>query len=128
MVQAALRLFSYVFQLLIALGALAAGTVAAMSDHTTFQFDFLPWSGKELQMWLMGLGVVGVLSVVLAYKGKLKFLFVVWTLLVTGLVARGIFLSPYTFEGESDFQWALFFLSGVVATVLGAVSRFRMRS
>ncbi|MBM3784877.1 MAG: hypothetical protein FJW30_10990 [Acidobacteria bacterium] len=127
MVQAVLRLFSYVFQLLISLGALAAGTVAALSDNTTFQFDFLPWSGAELRNWLIGLGLLGLVSVVLAYRGTMKYLFVAWTLVATGLVVRGIFLSGYTFDGESDFKWALFFLSGVAATVLGALSRARMR-
>lgn len=125
MVQAILRFYSYVFQAIISLGALGVGAVAAMSDNTTFQFEFLPWSGKELQNWLIALGVIGLASVVLAFKGKLKFLFLAWTVVVTALVARGIFLSGYRFEGESDFKWALAFLAGVLATVLGAWSRAR---
>jgi hypothetical protein len=125
MVQAILRFYSYVFQLIISLGALGVGLVAAMSENTTFQFEFLPWSGKELQNWLIVLGAIGVASVVLAFKGKLKFLFLAWTMAVTALVARGIFFSSYRFDGEADFQWALAFLVGVLATVLGAWSRAR---
>jgi hypothetical protein len=125
MVQAILRFYSYVFQLIISLGALGVGLVAAMSENTTFQFEFLPWSGKELQNWLIALGLIGAASVVLAFRGKLKFLFLAWTMVVTALVARGIFLSGYRFDGEADFQWALAFLVGVLATVLGAWSRAR---
>ncbi len=125
MVQAILRFYSYVFQMIISLGAFGVGLVAAMSENTTFQFEFLPWSGKELQNWLIVLGVIGVASVVLAFRGKLKFLFLAWTLVVTALVVRGIFFSSHRFDGESDFQWALGFLVGVLATVLGAWSRAR---
>jgi len=125
MVQAILRFYSYVFQLLVSLGALGVGLVAAMSENTTFQFEFLPWSPKELQNWLLVLGAIGVATVVLAFKGKMKFLFLAWTLVVTGLVVRGIFFSSYRFDGEADFQWALGFLVGVLATVLGAWSRAR---
>lgn len=125
MVQAILRLYSYVFQSIISLGALGVGLVAALSDNTTFQFEFLPWSGKELQNWLIVLGAIGLVSVALAFKGKLKFVFLAWTMVVTGLVVRGIFFSSYRFDGESDFQWALGFLVGVLATVLGAWSRAR---
>lgn len=125
MVQAILRFYSYVFQLIISLGAIGVGVVASLSENTTFQFEFLPWSGKELQNWLIVLGAIGLATVVLAFKGKMKFLFLAWTVVVSGLVVRGIFFSSYRFDGESDFEWALGFLVGVLATVLGAWSRAR---
>jgi hypothetical protein len=125
MVQAILRFYSYGFQLLISLFLFALGLVATLSDNTGFEIDLLPWSGKELRISLLILGAFGILSTVLAFKGKLRFLFIMWTLGTVYLLGRGIFLSGHQFDGESDFKWALFLLSGVVATVLGAWSRFK---
>lgn len=125
MVQAILRFYSYGFQLLISLGCLGLGLVATLSDNKGFEIDLLPWTDNQLRVSLLILGAFGLLSTVLAFKGKLKFLFVMWTLGTTYLLARGIFASGHVFEGESDFKWALFLLSGVVATVLGAWSRFK---
>ena len=125
MVQAILRFYSYGFQILISLICLALGTVATLSDNAGFEIDLLPWSGKELRYSLLILGAFGLLSTVLAFKGKLRFLFVMWTFGTFYLLARGIFASSHVFEGESEFKWALFLLSGVMATVLGAWSRFK---
>jgi hypothetical protein len=125
MVQAILRFYSYGFQLLISLICLALGLVATLSENSTFEIDLLPWSGKELRVSLLILGAFGLLSTFLAFKGKLRFLFVMWTLGTTYLLGRGIFASGHQFEGDTDFKWALFLLSGVIATVLGAWSRFK---
>ena len=125
MVQAIVRLFSYAFHLLLSLAALGVGLVAALSANTTFQFEFLPWSGKELQNWLIILGVIGLLAVALAFQGKLKFLFLVWSVLVAAMIANGIFLSGYRFDGESEFQWALGVLACAVVAMYGAWSRAR---
>ncbi|MBM3753885.1 MAG: hypothetical protein FJW38_07895 [Acidobacteria bacterium] len=125
MVQAIVRLFSYAFHLLLSLAALGVGLVAALSDNTTFQFEFLPWSGKELQNWLLALGAIGLVSVALAFKGKVKFLFLAWSVVAAGLIARGIFLSGYRFEGEADFKWALGILGCALISAWGAWNRAR---
>lgn len=123
MVQAIVRLFSYAFHLLLSVASLGVGLVAALSDNTTFQFEFLPWSGKELQNWLIALGAVGLISAALAFKGKLKFLFLAWSVVAAGLIARGIFLSGYRFDGETEFKWALGILACALISVYGAWSR-----
>ena len=125
MVQALLRFYSYGFQLLISLILLALGLVATLSDNTGFEIDFLPWSGKDLKTALLVLGACGLVSILLAIKGTLRFPFVLWTLAIVYLLGRGIFASPHRFEGESDFKWALGLLAGVLLTVCGAWSRFK---
>ncbi len=125
MVQAILRIYSYLFQFLISLFLFGLGLVGALSENTTFEIDMLPWSGSQLAYSLLVLGGFGLLATVLAYRGQLRFLFVMWTLGTLYLLGRGIFFSGHQFDGESDFQWALFLLSGVMATVLGAWSRFK---
>ena len=125
MVQAILRLYSYALQILISLILLALGTVAALSDNAGFEIDFLPWAGKELKMALLILGATGLLSVVLAFKGKLRILFLLWTLGTVYLFGRGIFSSGHQFDGESEFKWALALLAAVIVTVCGAWSRFK---
>lgn len=125
MVQAIVRLFSYAFHLLLSLAALGVGLVAALSDNTTFQFEFLPWSGKELQNWLIVMGAIGLVSVALAFKGKVKFLFLAWSVVAAAMIARGIFLSGYRFDGESEFKWALGLLGCALVSVYGAWSRAR---
>src|SRR5258708_37142318 len=103
MIQAILRLYSYVFHLLLALASLGAGTVGALSANTSFQTDFFPWTGRELANWLIALGITGILSLILAVQGKLRFLYLLWAFAVTFLVTRGIFASGYRFAGESRF-------------------------
>ena len=125
MVSAILRFYSYVTQSALSLILLAVGAVAMLSDNTTFEIDFLPWSGKDLKNALFVLGIAGLLSVILAFKGKLRLLFVLWTLGTVFLAGRGIFASPHQFDGESDFKWALALLGGIVLTVFGAWSRFK---
>jgi len=125
MVQTILRLYSYGFQILISLVLFALGLVATLSDNAGFEIPMLPWSGKDLKIALLVLGCTGLILIALAVKGKLRILFVLWTLGTVYLLGRGIFASPHQFEGESDFKWALFLLAGVLATVLGAWSRFK---
>ena len=127
MVHAILRLYSYAVQLVISLLCLALGLVAAMSGNVTFDLEMLPWSGDTLWKVLLALGVTGVAATVLAFKGKLRILFVLWTLGTVFLLGRGIFASPYRFDGESEFKWALFLLLCVLLTVCGAWSRFKQK-
>lgn len=125
MVQALLRFYSYLLHVLVSLFALGVGLVAALSENKSFTITMLPWSDSTLQTALLLMGVVGLISVYLAFQGKIRILFLLWTVVTAGLLARGIFLSSYEFSGQSEFQWALCGLLAFLIAVYGAWSRFR---
>lgn len=98
--------------------------VGWLVNSTSMTVDVLPWSGQELQTWLFGLSALGLIATVLAATGKLKILFLPWTLAVVGLVGRGLWATRY-YDGPDDLKASLFFLLGAIATVLGAISFLR---
>jgi hypothetical protein len=127
MVQALLRGYSVLFHGVLCLFCLAMAFVGWLVGSTQMSIDVLPWSGQELQAWLLGLSTIGLISTVLAATGKLKFLFLPWTLVVVGLVGRGLWATRY-YDGPEDLQASVFFLVGALATVLGGISFLRQAS
>jgi hypothetical protein len=98
--------------------------VGWLVGSTQMTVDVLPWTGQELQTWLFGLSTIGLIATGLAAIGKVKFLFLPWTLTVVGFVGRGLWATRY-YDGPEDLQASLFFLVGALATVLGAISFLR---
>src|ERR1700676_5036177 len=96
-----LRVFGYLYHLILSLALLALGGVAFFSGAQNLKIDLLPWHGNELNQWLLGLGFVGLVSVILAMTGTFRFLFPLWALAVLVMLVRGAFLSPaVTFSGR----------------------------
>ena len=122
-----LRLFSYLYHGLLSLGLLALGLVAFMSDTNNLRLEMLPWSGRELNCWLAGMGVTGLLSVLLAVTGKLRLLFPLWAFFALIMMVRGYLLQPYTFDGEEHFYRVLAFIGGAVISFLASLTLFRAK-
>ena len=97
-----LRVYSYFFHGLFALFLLGIAAVSLTSGGTTFRFHLLPWEGKTLAYWLIGLALIGIFFVVMAMKGTLRSLFFFWSLIVLVLVVRGYFFSGYAFVPGSS--------------------------
>lgn len=112
-----LRVFCYLFHTMISVVLLALGGVAISSGAQHMKLEILPWQGPELNHWLIGLGLVGLLSVGLAVTGKLRMLLPLWSVYVLGMLVKGVFLtSSVSFEGPSDFHnWLLMIVSAVLA-------------
>lgn len=125
MVHSILRIYSYVVQTVIVLGLLALGTVAVLSTNTTFDIEMLPWSGDQLRWALLILGTVGLMTIALAIQGRLRILFLLWTLGTVYLLGKGIFASTHVFADDDEFKWSLLMLLALLLTVVGAWSRFR---
>lgn len=128
MLGAILRGFSYIYHLLISVVLLALSLVAAASDNYNLKSELLPWTGKELFYWMLGLGLLGALSVVLCYLGKVRALFPVWALVVVIGLVRGFILGGMRFDNAGAFTYALCFLAAGVIALLGAWSAFRKRA
>jgi hypothetical protein len=119
--KALLRIFSYLFGAALALFALAI-SVLSLRSGGELNLGFLPWTGKSLSYWLLGLALAGLITLLLAMSGKMRVLFFLWSLGIFILVFKGMFLSLYRFTGG-----AVSFKAGVGLTVgilLGAIGSF----
>ena len=125
-VSALLRFLSYLFHGLFALLLLALGTVLTLAGAgESVRLEMLPWTGSTA-IWVVLLGgIFGLITVILAIRGKVKPLFFLWALLVTIYLVKGYFLSGYRFSPE-EFRNVLYLVIGSLIALLGAfVQLFR---
>ncbi len=123
-----LRVFCYLFHTILSLALLALGCVAVLSGAEHMKLETLPWQGTQLNHWLIGLGILGLLSVLLAAMGKPRFLLPIWSIYVTGMLVKGIFLtSTVTFDGPNDFHNWLWLLAGSVLALMGSFTLLSQR-
>jgi hypothetical protein len=122
---ALLRIYSYFYELILALFLLGLSLVAILSQSHSWNLGMLPWKGPALTYWLLGGAVIGLLSIVLAWMSKLRFLFLFYSLTVFAMLARGYFLSGYSFRGKDEFQTAVWLTLGAMLAILGAWSVVR---
>jgi len=124
-----LRVLCYLFHTILSLALLALGVVAIHSNVHDMKLETLPWQGTELNHWLVGLGVVGLVSVLLAITGKLHFLLPLWSIFVLGMMVRGVFFSSnVTFAGHSDFHNWLLLITGAILAMIGSLTLFGRRT
>ncbi len=115
-----LRMFSYLFQLAIAVPLAAIGVVTAASGLNNLHLGMLPWEGARLTYGVLALGFVGILITVLAIFGRLKILFPLWSGLIFFLMFRGFILSSYSFAGPEQFRGALWLTFGALGAFLSS--------
>jgi hypothetical protein len=124
-----LRIFCYLFHTILSLALLGLGVVAVRSDVKDMKLETLPWQGVELNHWLLGLGLAGLLSVILAVTGKLRLLLPLWSIYVLGMLVRGVFFSStVTFSGRDDFHNWLLLLGGAALALIGSLTLLGRRS
>lgn len=115
------RIYSLLFHLLLSLLMLGLSIVGYMSASSGLKLGMLPWEGNQLVGWLAGLGLVGLLLVILAFKGVARFVYMVWTLVVAYLLVNGYFLTNYRFAGEGEFRFAIYFALAALLAFIGAL-------
>ena len=116
-----LRVYSYLFHLVLCLFLLGV-SIVAMTSPSTLKLSMLPWSGADLTTWLLWGSLAGILSVILAITGVFRFLFPIWALVVLVLMFQGFILKPYTFEGKPDFYNVLLLIGGALLAFLASLT------
>jgi hypothetical protein len=86
-------LFHFLFSL--AMASLGGFGLASGGGH--LRLTMLPWSGPTLGDILLFGGLFGLSTVALAAFGKLRFLFLIWSLAVAAVLTKALVLSGYRF-------------------------------
>lgn len=115
-----LRVYSYIFEFVLCLLAIAVSGLTLLGGNETLLLGWLPWSGQKLLTWLLALGFFGLLCVLLAAFGKLRFLLFLFSLAVFVILARGLFFSSYAFPEPGALKRALMLVAGALLAAIGA--------
>ncbi len=108
------------FHLLFCLSAVALAAFAMASGTQSLRLGMLPWTGVTLAHILLFGGLFGLLSVVLAALGKLRFLFLFWTLAVASVLLNNLLFSSYRFP-PGEWRSAVYLVLAAWLAVLGAI-------
>lgn len=120
-----LRIFSFLFHILLMAFMLAASILAWSGGHN-LTIEILPWQGAALTWWLLFSGLAGLIIAGLALKGILPVLFVLWNAAVLVLLVRGYFFSSYGFgPGGGSLSTALCFVLAALVAMFGSWLQFR---
>lgn len=122
-----LRLYAYVYHLVLSLALLALATVAAIGSQHNLNLPMLPWKGIELTHYVLLGGLAGLVTLVLAITGWFRFLFPIWCAVVLYMMVRGFFLSPYAYNGSSHFQSVLWLVIGAAGALLASLQLFKSK-
>lgn len=122
-----LRVYAYLFHLVLSLFLLGVGTVALASGSHALQLGMLPWEGAALTGAIFILGAAGILCIALAATGAVRWLFPLWTLFVLVMLCRGYFVSNYSFTSAGQFRFACWLTLGALVAFLGSLSLFGRR-
>lgn len=122
-----LRMYSYLYHLALCLFLIGVSAMAMLSGRNNLKLGMLPWTGDTLARAVIALGIVGIVCLILAVTGFIRWLFPLWTLVVLGFLVRGYFLTGYSFEGAGEFKFAIWLTAGALLAFLGSLSLFTRR-
>lgn len=91
------------------------------SPHHSVRIGWLPWTGETLGAWLAGIGVLGLLSIVLALAGRMRGLMFLFCAALLWLAVRGFFLSNWQFGSAANLRLAIIVTVGLLAALAGSV-------
>jgi hypothetical protein len=111
---------SLLFHLLFCLSAVGLGAFATVWGPAGLRLGMLPWTGATLARILLFGGLFGLLSTVLAALGKLRFLFLFWTIAVASVLINRLLFGNYRFA-PGEWRPAVYLVSAAWVAVLGAI-------
>lgn len=117
--KAVISWLSYLFHFLLASLLLGVSSLALASGRRNLHLGMLPWRGSTLDYVLLAGSLFGLLSIALAVTGRLRFLFLLWSLAVAVLLTRGYIFSGYRF-GAGEWRHAVYLIAAAWAAVAGA--------
>jgi hypothetical protein len=121
--KAIMRYYSYLFHLLLAIVLIALSGLA-MGSGIGLRLGMLPWSGDALNYALFFGALAGLVVTLLAMKGVLRILFLIWSFLVFVLLVKGYIFSSYKFA-PNEFRTAAWLIVGSLLAVFGAWFQLR---
>ena len=120
-----LRAYSFLFLLPVTLLMFAIGAFAYLDGRKELSIDILPWPEANIRMWLLTLGIFGLLAILLALRKTARALYALHGLIIFGLSFYAVFLSRHVFDGVEDFRWAMAFCAGAFGAAMGALVHAR---
>jgi hypothetical protein len=118
---------SYLFHFLLALLLLEIAAIALVSRPRTLHLEMLPWGGSTLDYILLAGSLFGLLSIALALMGRLRILFLLWSLAVAVLLTKGYIFSGYRF-GAGEWRHAVYLMAAAWVAVAGAWFQLRAQA
>jgi hypothetical protein len=114
-----LRVYSWIFQAVLSLMAIAVAVVAYVTGVGALD---IPWIVFHVPQnnWLISLGLIGLFCVVLAAKGTLRILLFLFAIHSLYMLVKGLFMSGYSFAGPNDFRNAVILTVAAFLSVIGA--------
>lgn len=118
--KAIMRYFSYAFHGVLALFLFALSALALGAGGSgELRLGMLPWTGDTLMYVVLFASLFGLLTVILAIKGILRILFLIWSFLVVVMLVKGYILSGYKF-GPHEFRIAAYLIAASILALFGA--------
>ena len=119
-----MRYFSFLFHLLLVFFLIAVSGLALASGTPGLQLGMLPWTGSTLIYVVFFGALAGLLTVLLAIRGMLRFLFLLWSAGVFFLLLNGYIFSGYKFH-TGEFKTAAYLIVASLVALAGAWFQFR---
>lgn len=124
---ALMRFYSYLFTLFLSVFLTGFGAVAYLSGLHNWKIDTFIWTGEDLSKAMLILGVLGGLSVLLAFFNIFRGLLPVMALIFFGLIVYGFFWQSYRFADTEQFQGILALAVGALVSFLCSLLLFKRR-
>src|SRR6476620_5049287 len=90
------------------------------------KLGMLPWSGDKLEYVLLFGALAGLVTVLLAMRGVLRILFLIWSFLVFVMLVKGYIFSGYKFQ-PNEFRTALYLIAASFIALFGAWFQLQRR-